>query len=231
LTKVPVITIDGPSGTGKGTMSALLAQKLGWHWLDSGSIYRAMAFVVLQAEEKSLTANRIVELVNKRTIEVGSSLENGRSKPWARVDGQALGEAIRTEACSQMASQVSAIPAIRELVLGYQRDFAKPPGLVTDGRDMGTVVFPDATLKIYLTAEPAIRAQRRQKQLQNKGFSVNFASVLEEIVKRDERDASRDIAPAVVASDAVVIDTSHLSVEEVLQRVWQILEVRGLGSP
>jgi cytidylate kinase len=96
---------------------------------------------------------------------------------------------------------------------------------------MGTVVFPDATLKIYLTAEPAIRAQRRQKQLQNKGFSVNFASVLEEIVKRDERDASRDIAPAVVASDAVVIDTSHLSVEEVLQRVWQILEVRGLGSP
>lgn len=225
----PVITIDGPSGTGKGTISALLSQKLGWHWLDSGSIYRAMASVVLQAQT-DLTSEAMLQRVQAANIEVGSSLIDGKSTPWAKVDGQPLGDEIRHEACSQMASKISAIPAMRALVLDYQRAFAQPPGLVTDGRDMGTVVFPEAVLKIYLTADPVIRAQRRQKQLQKKGLSVTLPEVLAEIDQRDQRDQSRLIAPAVAAAEAVKIDTSDLSVEAVLQRVWQEVEMRGLNT-
>ncbi len=221
----PVITIDGPSGTGKGTVSALLAQKLGWHWLDSGTIYRAMAWVLLQ----SAAPERVqVDIIKQAEITVGSTLCDGVSRPWAKVAGRDLGDAIRTEACSQMASKVAAVPELRAIVLDYQRDFAQCPGLVTDGRDMGTVVFPDAALKIFLTATPEVRAERRQKQLQKQGVSVTLATVLEEIEHRDLRDRTREIAPAVPAPDALVIDTSQLSVEEVLQQVWRQIESRRL---
>ena len=224
----PVITIDGPCGTGKGTVSAWLAEKLGWHWLDSGSIYRAMAWVVLQASDPEPAQADIVEKIKQASITVGSTLRDGVSLPWAKVAGRDLGDAIRTEACSQMASKVASIPELRAIVLDYQRDFAKPPGLVTDGRDMGTVVFPGAVLKIFLTATPIVRAERRQKQLQKRGVSVTLASVLEEIEQRDLRDRTRKIAPAVAASDALEIDTSQLSVQEVFQEVWHEIERREL---
>lgn len=226
---VPVLTIDGPSGTGKGTASAILAQRLGWHWLDSGTIYRAMAWVVLDTGEEEADSERIITLVKEAAIQVGSELIDGVSKPWAKVAGKDLGEVIRTAACSQMASKVSAIPAIREMVLDYQRSFAREPGLVTDGRDMGTVVFPDAALKIYLTARADVRAERRLKQLQKKGLSVTLPGVLAEIEQRDERDSSREIAPAIAAVDAVEIDTSSLSVEQVIGRIWQEIEKRDLA--
>jgi cytidylate kinase len=230
MTDNPVITIDGPSGTGKGTISALLAQKLGWHWLDSGSIYRAMAWVLLQLDEQPKTAEATVACVQAANIEVGSTLEHGLSKAWAKVDGRSLGDEIRTEACSQMASKISVIPGLRALVLEYQRAFAQPPGLVTDGRDMGTVVFPAAALKIFMTAEPEVRARRRQKQLQDKGVSANLADILAEIEQRDERDASRATAPTIAADDAVEVDTSHLNIEEALNRVWCEVETRGLDK-
>ena len=225
----PVITIDGPSGTGKGTASAALAQRLGWHWLDSGSIYRAMAWVVLTEGSDQLGEEEIVTLVQQADIAVGSTLDDaGQSRPWVRVAGQQLHDEIRTELCSQMASKVASLPAIRDLVLSYQRSFAQAPGLVTDGRDMGTVVFPEAALKVFLTASPQVRAERRLKQLQQKGVSVSLASVLEEINQRDARDSSREVAPAVAAADAVEIDTSQLSIEQVLECIWQYAEQRGL---
>lgn len=230
-TKIPVITIDGPGGTGKGTASAALAQRLGWHWLDSGSIYRAMAWVVLTEGNPELSEAEIVELVSRADIAVGSTLdESGCSQPWVRVAGQQLHDEIRTELCSQMASKIASISAIRDLVLDYQRSFAQLPGLVTDGRDMGTVVFPDAALKIFLVASPEVRAKRRQKQLQKKGVSVSLASVLEEINERDARDCSRSVAPAVAAEDAIVIDTSQLRIDETLQSIWRCVEEHGLVS-
>ena len=228
--EIPVITIDGPSGTGKGTISALLAKRLAWHWLDSGSIYRAMAWVVLHLGEESLTQEAMIDLVKNAKITVGSELCESGSRPWAKVGDQDLGEEIRSEACSQMASKIAAIPELRAIVLQYQRSFAAAPGLVTDGRDMGTVVFPAAALKIFLTASAEVRAKRRLKQLQAKGVSVNLAGVLEEIEQRDARDRTRAIAPAVAASDAIEIDTSHLSIELVLRRICDEVESRGLCS-
>jgi CMP/dCMP kinase len=225
---IPVITIDGPSGTGKGTINARVAERLAWHSLDSGSIYRAIAWVVLQSDEQDIPEEELVSLVEKSKITVGSSICDGVSVSWVKVGERDLGDEIRSEACSQMASKIATIPQLRATVLDYQRSFAQLPGLVTDGRDMGTVVFPDAALKIFLTASPEERANRRQKQLQERGVSVNLATVLEEIEQRDARDLSRAISPALAASDAVVIDTSQLSIEQVMQRIWQELEAREL---
>ena len=228
-TRVPVITLDGPSGTGKGTISAELARKLGWHWLDSGSIYRAMAWALNEAGvADNLDNDSVVTELKKHVISVGSRLAEGGSVCWASVNGQELGDAIRTEECSQLASKISAFGGVRDLVLGYQRSFAQSPGLVTDGRDMGTVVFPDAALKCFLTASPQERAKRRQNQLQEKGNPVSLPEVLVEIEERDERDASRAIAPMQPAADALIIDTSDLSIDEVMEVVLQAVQKRSL---
>lgn len=226
---VPVITLDGPSGTGKGTISSLLAERLRWHWLDSGSIYRAMAWVLMDRGWGDLDdVESVLSILKETDIQVGSELINGQSIPWVRVAGVSLGDAIRTEACSQGASRVAAIPAIRDLVLSYQRSFADWPGLVTDGRDMGSVVFPNAVLKVFLTASAAVRAKRRQKQLQERGIAVSLSSVLEEIEARDARDSSRDVAPLKAASDAIEVDTSDLSIADVMATIWTLVSERVL---
>jgi cytidylate kinase len=194
--EVPVIAVDGPSGSGKGTISHMLANHLGWHLLDSGALYR----VVGQA--------CVIEVVS-----------------WDRGD---VSREIRTEEGGRGASTVAAIPAVREALLSRQREFRRPPGLVADGRDMGTVVFTDAPLKIFLTASAAERAERRHKQLIAKGESVSLPRLLKDIEERDERDRNRETSPLVPAEDAIVLDSSGVPVDEVFQRVLLEAGKKGL---
>jgi cytidylate kinase len=209
----PVITIDGPSGTGKGTIAALVAQRLGWHYLDSGALYRALGLAARRAAVALDAADALADLASRMHLELDGTR--------VILDGEDVSAAIRTEEAGAAASRVAAHPPVREALLGWQRAAATPPGLVADGRDMGTVVFPGAALKVYLTASPEERARRRYKQLKEKGLDVSLSNLTQEIGARDERDSTRSIAPLKAPPGAFVVDTTSLSIEEVLDRVLE----------
>ena len=218
----PVITIDGPSGTGKGTVGLLLAHKLGWHILDSGAFYRAFAHI---AHEKQILPDQIdqLQLVGDQ-LDVRFEVKTDEIRIW--VEGRDITAAIRSEEGGRFASIYAAIPEVRQALLARQRETRRPPGLVADGRDLGSVVFPDAVLKIFLTATPKVRAERRYKQLKDKGFDVNLPRLEKEIAARDYQDTHRTISPLMPASDAVEIDTSEITREQVLDEIVTLLGAR-----
>lgn len=220
---ISVITIDGPSGSGKGTIARLLAKKLGWHILDSGSLYRAFAWAIITKKIDWQNPSALNELLAATQLELIEGQPG--EKVTVKCDGQDITTAIREEACSIMASKISAIPSVREATMPYQRQMRKAPGLVADGRDMGTVVFPDAKPKFFLTASPVERARRRQLQLLDLGQEVDLFVLQQEINERDRRDRERAIAPTKPAEDAIVISTTDLSIEEVLEVVCRHLTV------
>ena len=225
MSPIPVITIDGPSGTGKGTVSAWLAARLGWHFLDSGALYRLVGLMARRAKV-ALTAEAEVAAL-AATLPVSFEVVGGEFRPL--LEGEEVSAALRTEAAGADASMVAALPAVRAALLQRQRDFRVAPGLVADGRDMGTVVFPDAGLKIFLTASAEERARRRHKQLSSKGNDVNFDVLLEDIRRRDQRDSERAVAPLLPAPDAVILDTTALGIAQVEERVGALLRERGWG--
>ncbi len=223
---IPVITLDGPSGTGKGTLCHLLAKHLRWNMLDSGAIYRVLAYAARKNKIELHDVSRLVELALNLDLSFKSSDDNGSQ---AILDNEDISELIRTEQCGQDASQIAVIPEVRQALLERQRHFAQAPGLVTDGRDMGTVVFPKAFLKIFLDANEEERANRRYLQLKHKGINVSLAQVVEELAKRDTRDTARTHAPLRSAADAVQIDTTGLTVMQVFEIVRELIHKR-LGN-
>lgn len=216
---VPVIAVDGPGGSGKGTITTRLAAHLGWHFLDSGALYRLTALAALKSQVSLDDEAALGELAAGLDIRFELDGENVR----ALLDQQDVSDAIRLEDAGANASKIAALPAVRAALKGRQRRFRQMPGLVADGRDMGTVIFPDAQLKIFLTASAEIRAERRYKQLKDKGESVNLTRLFREIKARDLRDQSRSIAPLRPAEDAVIIDSSHMSIEEVFSKVVSLI--------
>jgi cytidylate kinase len=207
----PVVTIDGPGGSGKGTLSSLVAAELGWHLLDSGALYRIVAAMARRqandlTDEKSLVAM----IPNLQIAFDGDRVD---------VNGDDLSEEIRTGEAGVAASQVAALAEVRDSILTLQKSFQRAPGLVADGRDMGTVIFPQAATKIFLDASAEVRANRRYKQLKNKGLSVNLRDLVEQIQERDARDRGRAVAPLKPAADALIIDSTQMTVEEVLQMI------------
>lgn len=222
---VPVITIDGPSGTGKGTISLLVAQHLGWHFLDSGAIYRVLAYALRKKHVSMNSLERLIHTATHLNLRFGAETD---AQSQVFLDGDNISAAIRTEACGQDASKIAAILEVRHALLERQRAFATPPGLVTDGRDMGTVVFPHASLKIYLHASAEARAHRRYLQLKAKGNDVSLQQIIDELTQRDTRDRDRSHSPLVPAEDAVVIDTTRLTIAQVQDSVLQLARSRGL---
>jgi CMP/dCMP kinase len=223
MSRAPVIAIDGPSGSGKGTISRAVADALGWGLLDSGALYRLVALAARRARIDLADAERLSGLAGGLDIRFGTAPQGGEAV-W--LDGEEVTRDIRTEAAGGDASKVAAIPAVRAALLARQRAFATPPGLVADGRDMGTVVFPGALVKIFLTASLEERALRRHKQLKEKGVAATLAALLAEIAERDQRDVSRSVAPLVASADAVVLDTTGLSINEVVEQVLRLARAR-----
>jgi cytidylate kinase len=219
----PIITIDGPSGSGKGTVSRAVARALGWALLDSGALYRLVALAARDAQIGLTDAVRLARVAQDLDIRFGSGAA-GDEQVW--LDGRDVTHRIRTEDAGNDASKVAALPEVRSALLERQRRFAVPPGLVADGRDMGTVVFPFAPVKIFLTAGADERAARRYKQLKEKGVAANLAALSLEIAERDLRDTTRATSPLVASADAVLLDTTGMSVEAVIDRVLEIARGR-----
>jgi cytidylate kinase len=221
--QVPVMTIDGPSGSGKGTVSRAAARALGWALLDSGALYRLVALAGRKADLSLDDGTGLARLAASFDIRFGSG-DSGEELVW--LDGREVTAAIRTEGAGNDASKVAALPAVRAALLERQRRFAVAPGLVADGRDMGTVVFPRAEVKIFLTASAAERAARRYKQLKEKGVAATLAALSLEIAERDLRDTNRAISPLVASADAVLLDTTAMSVDAVVKRVLEVARGR-----
>lgn len=206
INEIPVITIDGPSASGKGTIAQLVAKKLGFHYLDSGALYRLVALKTAQSQ---------IDIQNQDLLaNISQNLDVRFNNEVIYLDGKVVTDEIRTEECGILASQLATYPQIREALKKRQREFCKPPGLVTDGRDMGSVIFPNAILKVFLTASAEIRAQRRYKQLIEKGMNANIANLLHDIEKRDERDSNRNIAPLQQGADTRLLDTTSLTISQ-----------------
>lgn len=208
---VPVIAIDGPSASGKGTVAQRVAAELGFHYLDSGALYRLLAV----AAERDGVALDDEAALSALALRLDIRFEG----PEIRLDGKPVGEEVRSEETGRGASRVAALPAVRSALLALQRAFRRPPGLVTDGRDMGSVVFPDARLKVFLTASAEARAERRYKQLIEKGLRANLATILQDISERDARDATRSAAPLQQCADAGLLDTTALTIGEAVAEV------------
>ena len=221
----PVVTIDGPSGSGKGTISRAVAQRVGWHLLDSGALYRLVALAGSVAGVAEDDERRHADLARHMDVEFAVAADGSEH---IRLDGRDVTAAVRSELAGQGASRVAAWREVRTALLARQRAFATPPGLVADGRDMGTVVFPDARLKIFLTATPEERALRRYKQLKDKGSDVSLPALSREIAERDFRDQTREVAPLKAAPDACVIDSTGLVIEAVVGRVLELMTARRL---
>jgi cytidylate kinase len=219
-----IITVDGPSGAGKGTLCYALAEKLGFDFLDSGAIYRITALDALKKQVNLENEDAVAEV--GRNLNVQFVPDNGEVN--VILDGENVGDQIRTAEAGQNASKVAAFPKVREALLQRQRDFACEKGLVADGRDMGTIVFPEAQIKLFLDASAEERAKRRVKQLQLKGFNANFERILGEIKERDYRDRNRAVAPLVPAKDALVLDSTHLSIDEVIRQALEYISSKGL---
>jgi cytidylate kinase len=213
---IPVIAIDGPSASGKGTIAQLVAKQLGYHYLDSGALYRIVA---LAAQNKGISWQDEAALA-EMTRNLDIRFDNGE----IILDGVNVSEEVRTEAMGKGASEVAVHPAVRRTLIDLQHSFRKAPGLVADGRDMGTVVFPDAALKIFLTASAEIRAERRYKQLMAKGIRANLLDILQDLQKRDTRDQQRLVAPLQQSVDAKLLETSQLSIEQCVERVLEMAQ-------
>ena len=224
----PVITIDGPSGTGKGSLCSRISRWLGWNLLDSGALYRILALLAKREGIAPSDEGRVAGLVGG--LDVCFASQPGDEPVGVILNGKDVSGAVRSEECGSDASILARHVRVRDLVLGWQRSFRRLPGLVTDGRDMGTVVFPDAELKLFLTANPQERAKRRYKQLNAKGIDVKLARLADEIARRDARDLQRAVAPLKPAQDAVVIDTSASRIESVFAQVAALAQER-LGLP
>lgn len=216
--EVPVIAIDGPTASGKGAVSEGVARALGWHYLDSGALYRLVGLVAIRAGASADDVPRLAELA--RTLD--AVFEDG----VVRLGEEDVGAAIRATEVGAMASRIASHGPVREALLDRQRAFRRPPGLVADGHDMGTVVFPDAILKVFLTARVEVRAERRYKQLIEKGFSANLTDLLQDLRERDRRDTERAVAPLVAAEDAVLVDSSDRSLSEVIDLVVELARGR-----
>ena len=211
MTDIPVITIDGPSASGKGTVAQLVARQLGFHYLDSGALYRVLA---LAATRRGVPLDDEAALAR---LASGLDIRFEDGNIW--LDGVEVNDAVRSEECGNNASRIAALPQVREALLGLQRAFRKAPGLVCDGRDMGSVVFPDAATKIFLTASAEVRADRRYKQLMEKGMCANLLQILQDIRQRDARDSARSVAPLQQCADASLLDTSSLTIDQSVAEV------------
>jgi len=219
---IPVLTLDGPSGVGKGTVASIIAQTLDWHLLDSGAIYRAFAIVASNNDIKIDDIDGLLKLANN--FDISFKLNSNHGPLNVYLNNVEVSSELRTEKTAALASQFAKIESLRKTLLVKQRQFKKLPGLVADGRDMGTVVFPDAPFKVFLTAEVEERAKRRLKQLQETGITGNISHTLAEVQKRDERDVNRQHSPLRPAKDALVIDTTNLTVNEVISKVMALIK-------
>jgi cytidylate kinase len=219
MTDIPVLTIDGPSGSGKGTVAQLIAKDLGWHYLDSGALYRVLAQAAIKHHIELTDEPAVTALAQH--LDVIFSVENGELEVF--LEGDNVSTLIRSEQAGNAASKVAALPLVRSALLQRQRDFKQAPGLVTDGRDMGTVVFYDAPYKVFLNASAEVRAKRRHKQLKEKGIESNLSDLIAEISERDDRDSQRTVAPLKPAADAIQLDSTSLGIETVFNRVRAIL--------
>ncbi|NOU49277.1 (d)CMP kinase [Pseudoalteromonas sp. JBTF-M23] len=219
---MPVITVDGPSGSGKGTVCRLLAEKLNWDVLDSGAIYRVLSLAALHHQIALDNEEALVPLA--ANLDVQFLIDPVSKKSKVILEGEDVSSTIRDEKVGSAASKVAALPRVREALLRRQRAFRSEQGLIADGRDMGTVVFPDAEIKLYLTASAEERANRRYLELNAKGLDVTLSGLLEDIKARDDRDMNRKVAPLVPADDAIVIDTTQLDAQQVFMKVMSILD-------
>ena len=218
---VPVLTIDGPSGSGKGTVSALVAERLGWRLLDSGALYRAVGYAAGMGGLDLSDVDAVTRCAQETRIHFRAATDGGETR--VIVNGHDATDELRTETAGAAASAIASMPTVREALMALQLSFRKAPGLVADGRDMGTVIFPDAAYKVFLTASAAERAKRRYKQLKEKGLRVTLGDLQREIEARDSRDASRVVAPLKAAGDAVLVDTTGMGIDEVVAKVFAVV--------